>query len=75
MLYEVITLKAELSGDARRFEAVAFYRTVLPAGPDGLLDILFTPQWTFFRGDRSVRLRLIDARPSGLPVSFATSGR
>jgi single-stranded-DNA-specific exonuclease len=67
-------LKAELSGDARRFEAVAFFRTELPTGPDGLLDILFTPQWTFFRGERSVRLRLIDARPSGLPVALATAG-
>ncbi|MGB6410850.1 MAG: single-stranded-DNA-specific exonuclease RecJ [Candidatus Deferrimicrobiaceae bacterium] len=67
-------LKAELSGDARRFEAVAFFRTELPTGPDGLLDILFTPQWTFFRGERSVRLRLIDARPPGLPVALATAG-
>jgi single-stranded-DNA-specific exonuclease len=66
-------LKVELSGDARRFEAVAFHRTALPAGPDGLLDILYTPQWTYFRGNRSVRLRLVDARPSGLPVAPATA--
>jgi len=67
-------LKAELSGDARRFEAVAFHRTELPAGPDGLLDILFTPQWSVFRGDRSFRLRLVDARPSGLSASFGAAG-
>ena len=67
-------LKAELSGDDRRFEAVAFHRTELPAGPDGLLDILFTPQWSVFRGDRTVRLRLVDARPSGFPLSFGTAG-
>ncbi len=56
-------LKAELSADGRRLEAVAFHRSELPLGPDGSLDILFTPQWTFFRGERSLRLRLIDARP------------
>ncbi len=67
-------LKAELSGDSCRFEAVAFHRTALPAGPDGLLDILFTPHWSVFRGDRSVRLRLIDARPSGLPLDPGTAG-
>ncbi len=67
-------LKAELSGDARRFEAVAFHRPGLPVRQGGSLDILFTPQWTFFRGERSIRLRLIDARPSepsgrlGLPA-------
>jgi single-stranded-DNA-specific exonuclease len=60
-------LKAELSGNGCRFEAVAFHRSELPSGPGGSLDILFTPQWTFFRGERSLRLRLIDARPSRLP--------
>jgi single-stranded-DNA-specific exonuclease len=63
-------LKAELSGDSRRFEAVAFHRTELPAGRGTSLDILFTPQWTYFRGTRSIRLRLIDARPSGIPGGF-----
>ncbi len=60
-------LKAELSQDSCRFEAVAFHRTELPAGRGGCLDILFTPQWTYFRGARSIRLRLIDARSSGFP--------
>ena len=64
-------LRAELAGDACRFEAVAFHRSDLPAGSAGSLDILFTPQWSFFRGERSIRLRLIDARPSGLPVDCA----
>jgi single-stranded-DNA-specific exonuclease len=63
-------LKAELSGDSRRFEAVAFHRTELPAGRGTSLDILFTPQWTYFRGTRSIRLRLIDARASGIPGGF-----
>ncbi len=67
-------LKAELSGDARRFEAVAFHRSDLPEGPGGFLDILFTPQWTFFRGDRSLRLRLIDARPAERPGAQARRG-
>ncbi len=58
-------LRAWISGDDRRFEAVAFHRSTLPAGPGAGMDILFTPQWTAFRGERSIRLRLVDARPSG----------
>lgn len=71
---EIRHLRAELSGDTRSFEAVAFHRSRLPSGPGGSLDILFTPQWTVFRGNRSIRLRLIDARPSGLPVGSAAPG-
>lgn len=71
---EIRHLRAELSGDTRSFEAVAFHRSKLPSGPGGSLDILFTPQWTVFRGNRSIRLRLIDARPSGLPVGSAAPG-
>ena len=56
-------LKADLAGDGISFEAVAFHRTDLPVGPGGSLDILFAPQWSVFRGTRSIRLRLIDARP------------
>jgi single-stranded-DNA-specific exonuclease len=67
-------LRAELSGDTRSFEAVAFHRSKLPSGPGGSLDILFTPQWAVFRGNRSIQLRLIDARPSGLPVGSAAPG-
>jgi single-stranded-DNA-specific exonuclease len=67
-------LRAELATDACRFEAVAFHRAELPAGRGGSLDILFTPQWTFFRGERSIRLRLIDARPSGSPGDCAMNG-
>ncbi len=58
-------LRATISGDCRRFEAVAFQRSTLPTGPGGKIDILFTPQWSFFRGERSIRLRLVDTRPSG----------
>lgn len=65
-------LKAELSGDGRSFEAVAFNRSDLPTGPGASLDVLFTPQWSVFRGARSIRLRLIDARPfQGPGRSFA----
>ncbi|MBI5419843.1 MAG: single-stranded-DNA-specific exonuclease RecJ [Deltaproteobacteria bacterium] len=56
-------LKAEVSGDDRRFELVAFHRTELPQGPDGCVDLLFTPQRVVFRGNRTVRLLLRDARP------------
>jgi single-stranded-DNA-specific exonuclease len=71
---EIRHLRAELSGDGRSFEAVAFHRSTLPSRPGGSLDILFTPQWTVWRGNRSIRLRLIDARPSGLPVGSVTPG-
>jgi len=71
---EIRHLRAELSGDGRSFEAVAFHRSTLPSRPGGSLDILFTPQWTVWRGNRSIRLRLIDARPSGLPVGSITPG-
>ncbi len=68
-------LRAELSGDARSFEAVAFHRSELPSGPGGSIDILFPPQWSVFRGNRSIRLLLIDARPAGLPVGPVAPGR
>jgi len=58
-------VKAEVSGDGRRFDAVAFNRPDLPAG--GTLDILFSPQWNSYRGSRGIRLRLIDVRPA-VPV-------
>ena len=58
-------LRATISGDGSRFEAVAFHRSKLPTGAGGGIDILFTPQWTFFRGERSIQLRLVDARPPG----------
>jgi single-stranded-DNA-specific exonuclease len=56
-------LKFEVDGEGRRFEVVAFHRTSLPVDSEGRLDLLFSPQRVFFRGNRTVRLLLRDARP------------
>jgi hypothetical protein len=41
---------------------VAFHRSSLPMETEGRLDLLFTPQRVYFRGNRTVRLLLRDAR-------------
>jgi len=56
-------LKFEVAGDNRRFEVVAFHRPALPVEPEGCVDLLFTPQRVYFRGNRGVRLLLRDVRP------------
>jgi len=56
-------LKFEVSGDDRKFEVVAFRRSALPVAPGERLDLLFSPQRVYFRGNRSVRLLLRDLRP------------
>ena len=58
-------LKFEVADDNRRFEVVAFHRPALSVGPEGCVDLLFTPQRVYFRGNRSLRLLLRDVRPSG----------
>jgi single-stranded-DNA-specific exonuclease len=66
-------LKFEVAGDNRSFEVVAFHRTALPVEAGGCVDLLFTPQRVFFRGNRSSRLLLRDVRPwgAGCPPSSA----
>lgn len=59
-------MKFEVEGENRRFEVVAFHRSTLPIETEGRLDLLFTPQKVSFRGNRTVRLLLRDARPAGL---------
>jgi single-stranded-DNA-specific exonuclease len=56
-------MKLEVSGDGRRFEVIAFRRTELPAGTGDRLDLLFSPQRVYFRGNRSLRLLMRDVRP------------
>ncbi|MBI5574763.1 MAG: single-stranded-DNA-specific exonuclease RecJ [Deltaproteobacteria bacterium] len=56
-------LKFEVSGDGRRFEVVAFRMAGLSVEQGDCLDILFSPQRVYFRGNRSVRLLLRDVRP------------
>ncbi|MGE5189921.1 MAG: single-stranded-DNA-specific exonuclease RecJ [Gemmatimonadota bacterium] len=62
-------LKFEVVASGRRFEAVAFGRNGLPLPPGGRLDLLFTPQRSRFRGARSIRLLLRDARPAAGPAA------
>ena len=56
-------LKFEVEDADRKFEVVAFHRSSLPMKASERLDLLFTPQRVHFRGTRSVRLLLRDARP------------
>ena len=56
-------MKFEVEDENRRFEVVAFHRSSLPMEREGRLDLLFTPQWVYFRGNRTVRLLFRDARP------------
>lgn len=56
-------MKFEVSDDDRKFEVVAFRRSSLPVAQGDRLDLLFTPQRVFFRGNRSVRFLFRDARP------------
>lgn len=57
-------LRFEVASSGRRFETVAFGRDGLPVGPGGRLDLVFTPQRSHFRGNRSIRLLCRDARPT-----------
>ena len=65
-------LKFEVASCGRRFETVAFGRDRLPVGPGGRLDLVFTPQRSHFRGNRSIRLLFRDARPAA-PVNEGTA--
>lgn len=56
-------LKFEVVDEDRRFEVVAFHRSSLPMESSARLDLLFTPQRVYFRGNRTVRLLLRDVRP------------
>lgn len=64
-------LRFELEGNGRRVEGVAFHRDGIPSDPSGRSDLLVAVQENVFRGVRSVRLLLKDARESGRPVLCA----
>ncbi len=57
-------LKFEVAASGRRFETVAFGRAGLPVAPGRRLDLLFTPQRSWFRGGPTIRLLFRDARPA-----------
>jgi single-stranded-DNA-specific exonuclease len=52
----------EIEGDGCRFEVSAFNRPDSGVKPGAVLDMLFTPQLSVYRGSRSVRLLLRDLR-------------
>ncbi len=57
-------MKFEVASAGRRFETIAFGRGGLPLRSGERLDLVFTPQRSYFRGERSIRLLFRDARPS-----------
>ncbi|MCL1926052.1 MAG: single-stranded-DNA-specific exonuclease RecJ [Syntrophorhabdaceae bacterium] len=64
-------LRFELEEKGKRVEGVAFNRAKIPADPNGRTDLLVTVQENLYRGTRSVRLVLQDARESGRPLLCA----
>lgn len=64
-------LRFELEGNGKRVEGVAFHRDGIPADPSGRSDLLVAVQENVFRGVRTVRLLLKDARESGRTILCA----
>ncbi len=52
----------EVESNGCRLEVSAFNRTAAGVQPGAVLDLLFTPQLSVFRGNRSIRLLLRDIR-------------
>jgi single-stranded-DNA-specific exonuclease len=61
-------LRFDLERDGRRVEGVAFYREEIPSDSSGRSDLLVAVQENVYRGTRSVRLLLRDARAAGGPL-------
>jgi len=61
-------LRFDLEANGRRVEGVAFYREAIPADGRGRSDLLVAVQENVYRGTRSLRLQLRDARPAGGPL-------
>lgn len=55
-------LAFEVEGDGCRFEVSAFNRSESAVRPGATLELLFTPQVSIYRGNRSLRLLLRDLR-------------
>ncbi len=64
-------LRFELDEEGRRVEGVAFHREEIPADPSGRSDLLVAVQENVYRGVRTVRLLLRDARAAGRPLLCA----
>lgn len=58
-------LRVDLSEGARGHEAIFFHAGPMHAEEGTQIDLLFTPQWSFFRGTRSIRLLARGWKPSG----------
>lgn len=68
-------LRFELeSGNGRRLGGVAFHRREIPSDPSGRSDLLFAVKENVYRGSRSLRILLRDARPAGAPLLCAGPG-
>jgi single-stranded-DNA-specific exonuclease len=61
-------LRFDVEGKGRRVEGVAFYREGIPSDASGRSDLLVAVQENVYRGVRSVRLLLRDARAAGGPL-------
>lgn len=62
-------LRIDLSEGRRRFEAVFFHAFPAAVETGYPIDLLFTPQWSFFRGTRSIRLLVRGVKPSSAPAA------
>jgi len=67
-------VRFEVAGEGRRLEGVAFHRREIPSDPSGRSDLLFAVQENVYRGSRSLRILLRDARPAGGPLLCAGPG-
>ena len=61
-------LRFTVEQDGRSIPGVAFQWREIPADAAGRSDLLFTVQENVYRGSRTLRIQLRDARPAGGPV-------
>jgi single-stranded-DNA-specific exonuclease len=61
-------LRFDLEEGGHRVEGVAFHRDAIPAAADGRSDLLVAVQENVYRGARSLRVLLRDARAAGGPL-------
>ncbi|MBP2689502.1 MAG: exonuclease RecJ, partial [Deltaproteobacteria bacterium] len=64
-------LRFELEENGRKVEGVGFHRTGIPSDSSGRSDLLVAVQENVYRGVRTVRLLLKDAREAGRPLLCA----
>lgn len=57
-------LRIDLSEGPQRYEAVFFHAATAGMEAGQPVDLLFTPQWSFFRGTRSLRLLVRGIQPA-----------